>query len=522
MLAAEKYKYPPVTNTDRYSVTSKGQPQSGATNYDRLPDTNHGKAPKKVSGVTFKEVSELYAGLSATGIRVILALIYAAPDYGKPFSIIASSLRYNAKCSKLSILRTIPKGEQAGLYQREINKAGRRHGTVITACKERCEFFLKLAGYKDGLLSVTNTDQYLLLPDTKGDRYSVTNTDRYQINFGNRHDQGIKQPFLPLNTAGTTEAFFSRLSDQGKRVFGIICSHASNAELDEISLVIQSVAKEAACSEVTARRVIKHGHDAGIYTKRMHERGPRFGITLKLNDGPVNRIKELLQAFPPQPDTKGDRYPDTNTDQYQATVTNHDRYPDRIDTDHDTKHDRYPDTNVDRLPKSSLNHCNSRANENKMVQPDTNADRYQNFPFLDRKIKNLSNLKIEDETEEERHARRLLSISTDEFQIIWPLLHEKSFGPDQIRQIVEHRLSFEETILDIENSLHAVEYHLEQGIFPQAKKGICNYVFAVLKRTGRFNRPAGFMTPNEKALANAKKEKAVIKELQSVKVKKAK
>ncbi|GKT31328.1 hypothetical protein ADUPG1_001974, partial [Aduncisulcus paluster] len=124
-------------------------------------------------------------------------------------------------------MRTIPKGEEAGLFNRVDHESGRRHGSIITLYKERCDFFLSLYKQEYGLLLDTDHDRY----QTQG----VTNADRHT---------------------------FSRLSDQGKRVFGVISSVADHTEQDEISLVIQSIARDAACSEITARRVIKHGHEA--------------------------------------------------------------------------------------------------------------------------------------------------------------------------------------------------------------------------------------------------------------------
>lgn len=468
--------------------------------YQDHADTDH------LEKLMRRDITAFYNTLSGTGRRILAALIKSAPAMDEPYSLVISSLQHTAKCSKLSVLRTIPKGEKAGLFNREINHSGRRHGSVITLYKERCEYFISLFKHEYGLLTDTNHDWYQGPNVTKG--------DRYQTDFGNRQSQssiinGSAQAML--NSSDKADALFSRLSDQGKRVFGIICSCSKEIAQSEINIVIQSIAREAACSEVTARRVIKHGHDAGIYSKSIHNRGPRFGIILQLNHEPFARIQELLKTFPPQPDT--------NADRYQASVTKGDWYHDRNDTDPDTKSDRYHVTNAGSCSKQPVIPCLSSFNTKSKDSFDTKGDRYQEPLLLDRQIKNLSN---SEESEEERWARRLLSISTDDFQILWPRLYEKRFGPDQIRQIVEHRLSFGETVLDIENSLHAVEYHLEQDIFPQAKKGICNYVFGTLKRTGTFSRPAGFMTPNEKALANARKEKAVIKELQKNEKQKAK
>ncbi|NDV26906.1 hypothetical protein [Desulfovibrio sp. JC010] len=465
--------------------------------YQAPADTDHLKKLMR------RDITGFYNRLSAVGRRILATLIQAAPAMDEPFPFVISSLQHGVKCSKLSVLRTIPKGEEAGLFKRKDHEAGRRHGSIITLYKERCEFFLSL--YKQ---------EYGLLLDTDHDRYQervVTNADRYQINFGNMDDQKPKNNIHSLNLSDTTDALFSRLSDQGKRVFGIISALAIETEQDEISLVIQSVAREAACSEVTARRVLKHGHEAGIYAKRQHERGPRFGVILKLNATPMERIKELVQTFPAQDVT--------NADRYQQGVTKHDRYHDRNDTNPDTRPDRYQVTNADLPAKQALKQCESRAGGNHISQPDTNADRYQNPVLLDRQIKNLSG---SEENEEERWAQRLLSISTDEFQILWPRLHDERFGPDQIRQIIQHRFSFDETILDIENSLHAAEWELEHETFPPARKGPCNYLFATLKSKGTWRRPVGFLTPNEQALANAKKEKAVIRELKELDKQKAK
>ncbi len=475
------------------ATAHKYDPKSYGNCGDQYPshaDTDHLKKLMR------RDIAGFYNRLSVTGKKILAALLQSAPDSGsdKPFPFVISNLQHVAVCSKLSVLRTIPKGEKAGLFQRKNHKSGRRHGSIITLYNERCDFFLSLYKQEYGLLTDTNHDRYQVR--------DVTNADRYQINFGSNQHQTVKQTSQSLNLKDHTDLLFSRLSDQGKRVFGIISSIADQTEQDEVSLVIQSVARDAACSEVTARRVIKQGHEAGLYTKRQHQRGPRFGIILKLNSNPMKRMQELLHAFPAQLVTNGDRY--------QAGVTEHDRYHERNDTDPDTKRDRYPVTNAILAHKQAVIPCQSSAESNSTQQPVTNADRYQNPVLLDRQIKNLSG---SEENEEERWARRLLSISPEEFQILWPRLHKERFGPDQIRQIVQHRLSFNETILDIENSLHAAEWELEHDTFPEARKGPCNYLFATLKSKGTWRRPVGFQTPNEQALANAKKEKAVIREL---------
>lgn len=446
--------------------------------------------------------NDFYNSLSPTGKRIIAALIQSAPTMDRPFSFVLSSLQHTAKCSKLSVLRTIPKGEQAGLFERKNHKAGRRHGSIITLNKERCERFLELHTKEYGQSPVTNDV-------TKVD----TNADWYTRTIGNTPDRSGQSAAHSLNLENKVDQLFSRLSDQGKRVFGIISGLAEHTDKNEISLVIQSVAREAFCSEVTARRVTKLGHENGLYSKRQHERGPRFGIILKLNAKPMKRMKELLQAFPVQADTKSV----CKVDRYQSAVTKHDRYIDHNVTDLDTKRERYPLSAIAEHVKQAVNRCDSRDDNNSASHPETNGDRYQVHPLLDRQIKNLSGFE-----ENELWARRLLALSADDFEVLWPRLHAEKFGPDQIRQIVQHRLSVGESVADIENSLHAVEWELKHDTFPKARKGPCNYLFATLKSKGTWRKPVGFLTPNEQILANMEKEKAVIRKIDKLKKQQAK
>jgi len=445
---------------------------------------------------------EFYSSLSPTGKKIIAALIQSAPTMERSFPFVLSSLQNTAQCSKLSVLRTIPKGERAGLFERKNNEAGRRHGSIITLNKERCERFLAL-----------HSGEYGQPPVTKDVTEADTNADRYPDTTGNTPDRNGRNTAHSLNMENKADRLFSRLSDQGKRVFGIISELADHVEKDEISLVIQSVAREALCSEVTARRVIKLGHENGLYSKRLHERGPRFGIILKLNTKPMERMKELLQAFPMRADTERIR----KTDRYQSAATEHDRYIDRNVTDLDTKRERYPFSAITEHVKQAVNRYDSRADNNSASHPETNEDWYQDLFLLDRQKRNLS-----DSEENELWAQRLLSLSADDFETLWPRLHAEKFGPDQIRQIVHHRLPVGESVADIENSLHAVEWELEHDTFPKAHKGPCNYVFATLKSKGTWRRPVGFLTPNEQILANMEKEKAVIRKIDKLKKQQAK
>lgn len=287
-------------------------------------------------------------------------------------------------------------------------------------------------------------------------------------------------------------------------MFTVISKLAEVTPSGKVHLIIKDLTEQTSCSEVTARRTVKRGQESGLYAKRLHERGPRFGVILKLNTKPMDRMKELLQAFP------------ARNDQYQSDITEHDRIHEQNETDHATRLDRNHFNSEPAQAKQPLNLCQSRNNSKLPPHYETPKDRYHEHPILDRQIENLSN------AEEKLSARRLLEISAEDFEIHWPRLHEHKFGPNQIRQIVSHRVTGGETLLDIKNSLYAAEWELERETFPKNRKGPCNYLFATLKATGTWRRPVGFLTPNEQALANAKKEKGVVRALAEQKKQQAK
>ncbi|WP_432735844.1 hypothetical protein [Maridesulfovibrio sp. FT414] len=461
-----------------------------------------------------QDLNIFYEALSPAGRRVIAALIRCRPDgpdshVRKPFPCVISALRHVARCCKLTVLRNLTKAEKAGLLRREISRCGHRYGSIITLHADQCAEFMYFYENDHGPEHVTEPDRYQP-EDTATDRYR----DRAQAEL-----HRPRQSALPrLDPAHPVDALFMRLSDQGKRVFGIICRKFTRQEGAATNLFIQHTAQQAGCSEVTARRIIRQGHKAGIFEKSIHERGPRFGVLLTPHHASANRLLELLTAFPPAHVTRDDRY--------QPPVTVYDRYQDRMDTVPVTEPDRHAVTDNRTRPYAPADPAftgDEAAFATRIRHAEQTAtDRYPPGHILDRQIINLSGTQDAAGTEEQRRARRLLNIGADEFQVLWPGLHREGFGPDQIRQIVTHRMSFDETVLDLENSLHAAEYELETGSFPKARKGACNYLFATLRSKGTWRRPPGFLTPNEQALANAEKERQAHRKLKELEQERAK
>lgn len=473
-------------NTARKTISdTKGEA------YQAQGDTKH------VPVVMHEDVARFYGRLSAQGRHVLARLISSAPAADTScgtsrFRIVVSSLARMAGCSRLSVLRNLPKGEKAGLFQRETDSRGPRHGSIVTLFLERCELFLTL--YRR---------QYALLPggapDTNGEQYHVpgdTSHERYQSPvIGNRQDDPIA-------------ALASNLSEPAFRLFRELFRLPSAQ--GNLTLSVQALARTVGASQTTARRSLKRGQAVGLFTRSSHPRGPRHGTVLELHPEPCRRFQQLMSKLPPDAACS----PDTSHERYQSRpVTS----PDRYQGQGVTNHGRYPDTNGERHDEKTKTHCNQRDFRESFPLSDTNQERYQ-FPLLDRKNKNLSILPedIQEDDLEQRVARHLTGISLDEFQIVWPRLEAGGFGPAQVRQIVRHRLELGRTVRDLENSLHAVEFELTNGTFPETRKGVCNYVFGTLKLGGTWRRPAGFEAPEDRALRLAQEAEEKRLELEQI------
>ena len=451
------------------------------------------------------ELKNFIAALSPSGRRVIANLISRAPHMDRPFPCVVSQLRRCADCCKLTVLRNLTKAEKAGLMHRETSASGHRYGSMITLHASRCTEFMELYENEHGPVTEHDCNQY-----------APTEADRYQHRMGSSPHNETIHAFSQLDISCPVDELFMRLSDQGKRVLSVLSSIYNDNGGERIHLFVQHTARQACCSEVTARRVLRNAQKAGIFKKDTHQRGPRYGVLITPDHDNFKRLNRLLTALPPEPVTEAV----TRAARYQHPVTGHDRKHECHVTDPHTAAARYAVTDAQHMKKTPERPDFTGYAADHPAGTHGAPDRYQQAAILDREIKILSNAR--EEPEEDRCARRLLAISADYFQVLWPRLHRESFGPDQIRQIVQHRFSFDETVLDIENSLHAAEYELEQETFPKARKGICNYLFATLKNKGCWRRPPGFKTPGEQALANAEKELNTVQKLKELEKKKEK
>jgi DNA-binding MarR family transcriptional regulator len=454
-------------NTARKTISdTKGEA------YQAQGDTKH------VPVVMHEDVARFYGRLSAQGRHVLARLISSAPAADTScgtsrFRIVVSSLARMAGCSRLSVLRNLPKGEKAGLFQRETDSRGPRHGSIVTLFLERCELFLTL--YRR---------QYALLPGGTPD----TSHERYQ------------SPVIGIRQDDPIAALASNLSEPAFRLFRELFRLPSAQ--GNLTLSVQALARTVGASQTTARRSLKRGQAVGLFTRSSHPRGPRHGTVLELHPEPCRRFQQLMSEW----NSKATCSPDTSHERSQARpVTGPDRYQGQGVTNHE------------RYEENAKTHCNQRDFRESIPSSDTNGDRYQ-LPLLDRKNKNLSILPedIQEDDLEQRVARHLTGISLDEFQIVWPRLEAGGFGPAQVRQIVRHRLELGRTVRDLENSLHAVEFELTNGTFPETRKGVCNYVFGTLKLGGTWRRPQGFEAPEDRALRLAQEAEEKRLELERI------
>lgn len=437
-----------------------------------------------------------YARLPRLGRLVLGSLLGLLPAMDGPFPLTLAGIQRRVGCSKASLLRHVARGEEMRLFTRSRHDSGRRHGLLITPNQERCREFLAIF---------------------RKDVPEHSDQDRY-------HEPG-DLPFL---------------SAAGRRILGLIerCGHDS----DVADIFLSHLARMAECSELTARRTVNRAAAAGMIRKEAHPRGPRFGVRITFSDR--SRLKQIASADTDQywcHDTKQDRYHDsrhdrhlgpgdtnherydTKTDRYRGTKpgplsssrkkqrltgipghptaasdTKIDRYHDHADTRHDRyapKHDR-TDTNPDR--HHDTKHDRYASADKKPHPPkvsgcsDTDRDWCQSS-LLDRQIKNLSVWENE-----------LLSLSRDECDILWPSLLAVGFGPDQIRQIVEHRLRLDLPLDDIIGSLHSAEWEVASGHFPHTNKGVASYLFVTLRTKGTYRRLSDYLSPEQQALGNAK------------------
>jgi DNA-binding MarR family transcriptional regulator len=445
------------------------------------------------------DIAKAYARLPRLGRLVLGCLLGSLPNVDGPSPLTLAGVQRRVGCSKASLLRHVARGEELGLFVRSKHDSGRRHGLLITPCLERCREFLAIF---------------------RKDAPEHCDQDRYQ--------EDADLPFL---------------STSGRRVLGLI--ERCGRDSDVADIFLSHLARMANCSEPTARRTVNRAAVAGLLGKEAHPRGPRFGVRITFTDR--DRLKRIAMTGPG--DTDQLRRHDTKTDRYHGSKHGHS--PARGDTKQDrygTNQDRYHGPNPDRPTASRNNQSLTGLSGHSIYssdtktdryhlqndtihdrydtghdQTDTNPDRYQDtksdryasagekpYPpkacdcsdtdqdwcqpsLLDRQIRNLSIWKNE-----------LLSLTRDECGILWPSLLSVGFGPDQIRQIVEHRLRLDLPLDDIMGSLHSAEWELADGHFPQTNKGVASYLFVTLRTKGTYRRLPGYVSPEQQALNNAK------------------
>ena len=463
---------------------------------------------------TSSDTAKDYARLSRLGRLVLGSLLVSLPAMDGPSPVTLAGIQRRVGCSKASLLRHVARGEDMGLFTRTLHDSGRRHGLCITPSPDRCREFLAIFG-KD---APEHSDQ---------DRYS----------------EPTDLPFL---------------SAAGRRVLGLIERCGRDSDVADIFLA--QLARMASCSEPTARRTVKRAAAAGLLGKEAHPRGPRFGVRITFTDR--DRLRQIVATA--LGDTDQSWCHATRNDRYRGTRNGHS--PARGDTRHgrhDTNHDRYRRPSPDRpvsfiieqglpgLPDHSIFSSDTKTdryrlhgdtgrdrNESSHDRADTNPDRFQDTkpdryatsgekpfppgaagssdtdrdwcppPLLDRQIKNLS-----------IWQKELLSLTRDECDIVWPSLLAVGFGPDQIRQIVEHRLRLDLPLDDIVGSLHSAEWEVAGGHFPHTNKGVAAYLFVTLRTKGTYRRLPDYVSPEQQALAYAKAALAARQETEALQAK---
>ena len=463
---------------------------------------------------TTSDIAQDYARLPRLGRMVLGSLLASLPTLEGSSPLVLAGVGRRVGCSKASLLRHVATGEEIGLFTRACHGSGRRHGLLIYPNTERCSEFL----------AVFRRD----VPEHSGQ-------DRYH--------EPDELPFI---------------SSAGRRVLWLIEHCGRDSDVADIFLA--QLARMANCSEPTARRTVNRAAEAGLLGKETHPRGPRFGVRITFTDR--SRLKRIAATVPGDTDqlwcqdTKNDRYhgpmfgrspaqgdtkPDrhgTNPDRYHKSPPNRtsslrddqgqlglpghllfssdtkaDRYRLQTDTSYDrndtgcdrtdANSDRYQDTKPDRYATSG----------EKPLPPwaaggsDTDRDWYQSS-LLDRQIKNLSVWENE-----------LLSLTRDECDILWPSLLAVGFGPNQIRQIVDHRLRLDQPLDDIMGSLHSAEWEVANGHFTQTNKGVASYLFVTLRNKGTYRRLPDYVSPEQQALNNAKAALAARQEAEAMQAK---
>lgn len=105
---------------------------------------------------------------------------------------------------------------------------------------------------------------------------------------------------------------------------------------------------------------------------------------------------------------------------------------------------------------------------------------------------------------------RLKNLTDNDITFYWPNLHNLGFGTHQIQQILERLAKVGKQPDKVIQGLDHAEYELENGKMADKEgKSVsnpCSYVFNSLAKHGYYRRPSGYMSAEEQAELDAKKE----------------
>jgi hypothetical protein len=141
----------------------------------------------------------------------------------------------------------------------------------------------------------------------------------------------------------------------------------------------------------------------------------------------------------------------------------------------------------------------------------------QNPSKIDRKNNIYLSKKNENGYPTSAPVQKLLALKNEDIIFFWPNLSKAEFSTHQIEQIVG-RLSQTDKLPDrIFQSLDFAEWELENGKMTDKSGQPVNdpnsFVFNSLARNGCYRRPAGYISPEEQAEIDEKKESARIAKL---------
>ena len=120
-----------------------------------------------------------------------------------------------------------------------------------------------------------------------------------------------------------------------------------------------------------------------------------------------------------------------------------------------------------------------------------------------------------EKSEKENTESKLKSLSDSDIEFYWPNLMRHGFGTNQIHQIIERLKKVEKALNYIFRSLDYAEWELEHGKMTdkngESVRDPNSFVFSSLAKHGYYRRPPDYISPEEQAEEDARKEAERIK-----------